>query len=777
MPDPIIRIEVRCTTGAVGRFFRSVENYKFSFRVVASPTDPNQTEWSPPVKLGIEEDRLRYLRFRFPSDDDLEKMGKELAKGLFKSDIPRIFYTSLERTSGKPLRLFFYPEKGAPLVVSMIPWECVFAYVLQDEEHLGLSQFVSVARYVPRGDLPPLKVEGGLRILAAASNPDKSEQPLDVVRALDLLEERVKQRPDGALEFFKLPNAQWEEFRKEVVDKRPHVLIFLGHGTIEKNEPHLIFQTADGRGDPISMMKLEAVLRPQVVGNLRVVMLTACRTGVSASKKDPLGSAAGRLIRIGVPAVVAMQSKVEEEAAKEFCLSFFNYLLQPQYPVDVCVNAGRLAMVRTEIEMSNGRGTQWAIPVLYLSTRTETLFDFSSSSAVNPEVEKRRPIQKSNFKSKAKPFVERPALVERLEADLDSDGMTVVSGQYGAGKTQLISAFCTALIDSQTASDASPPLFLYVECRDEWATFDDLLAKLNGQAAELGFKGFAELLGERRESLEENVAREGLDLQGLRETFGRSRPEDEERSIMAFIRLLARTPFVIVFDDYIWDGPQFWRTLFARMAGHLRGSKVYVVASTGDYAGAAEGYTEIGVAGFEPSEAEAFFKAEAPPDEATLGEMMQRAEEVNYLPWYVRLIREVFNAGGQFGPADSVDDYAEKLILKLDAEMDGAPGKLLKQLSVLRESISLRGLASMLDAHDPSQFLKAAYALRKSLLSFTRELKVEMAAPLKQYYRERMSEEEREYYNWQAAEYYSRRAEDASPARKSPDELQQAGGA
>lgn len=720
---------------------------------------------------------MRNLRFRFPSNDDLEKIGKELAKGLFRSDIPRIFYASLERTSGKPLRLFFYPEKGAPPVVSMIPWECVFAYVLQDEEHLGLSQFVSVARYVPKGDMPPLKVDGGLRILAAASNPYKSEQPLDVVRALDLLEGIAKQRPDGALEFFKLPNAQWEEFRKEVLDKRPHVLIFLGHGTIEKNEPYLIFQTADGRGDPVPMTSLEAELGPQVVSNLRVVMLVACRTGVSASKEDPLGSAAGRLIRIGVPAVVAMQSKVEEEAAKEFCLRFFNYLLQPQYSVDVCVNAGRLAMVRAEVELSNGRGTQWAIPVLYLSTRAETLFDFSSSSAVNPEVEKRRLIQKTNFKSKAKQFVERPALLKRLEADFRGDGVTVVFGQYGAGKTQLTTAFCTALIDARTASDASPPIFLYVECRDEWATFDDLLAKLDGQAADLGFKGFAELLGERRESLEENVARAELDLQGLREALGQSRPEDEERSIMAFIRLLARTPFVIVLDDYVWDGPQFWRTLFARMAEYLRGSKVYVVTSTNDYAGAAEGYSEIGVAGFEPSEAEAFFKAEGPPDEATLAEMMLRAAEVSYLPWYVRLIREVFTAGGTLGPANDVDDYPEKLIRELDADMDGAPSKLLKQLSVLRESISLRGLASMLDAHDPSQFLKAAYALRKSFLSFTRELKVEMAAPMKQYYRERMSEEEREHYNWQAAEFYSRRAEVASMAPKSPDGIQQADGA
>jgi hypothetical protein len=773
MPDPIIRIEVRCTTGGVRRWLLKVEDYKFSFRIIAPPTEPNDTGWSPPVKLGIDEDRLRNLRFDFPSDDALAKMGRELATVLFSSDIMRVYRDSLGRLSGKPLRLFFYPEKGAPPVVSMIPWECVFAYVMQEEEHLGLSQYVSVARYVPKGDLPPLKVESGLRILAAAPNPHKSERSLDVERELKLLEEIVGRRRDDALKLFRLPHAQWGQFQDEVRDRKPHVIIFTGHGTIGKKGPEMLFQTTDGWSDPVPVTKLEDLLKPQVVSNLRVVMLSACRTGVPASEEDPLTSAAGMLIQMGIPAVVAMQSKVEDEAAKEFCLRFFNYLLQPQNPVDVCVNAGRLAMARAEVEMSNRRGTQWAIPILYLSTRAEMLFDFSSSSAVNPEVEKRRPIQKSNFKSKAKQFVERPALMKKLEADSGSDGMTVVFGQYGAGKTQLITAFCTALIDAQTAADASPPIFLYVECRDEWATFDDLLAKLDGQAAELGFKGFAELLGERRETLEENVARGGLDLQGLREALGQSQPEDEERTISAFVRLLALTPFVIVFDDYVWDGPQFWRTLFARMAEYLRGSKVYVVTSTGDYAGAAEGYAEIGVAGFEPPEAEAFFKAEGPPDEATLGEMMQRAAEVNYLPWYVRLIREVFAAGGKLGPADGADDYPESLIRKLDAEMDGAPSKLLKQLSVLRESISLRGLASMLDAHNPSPFLKAAYALRKSLLSFTRELKVEMAAPMKQYYRERMPKEEREHYNLRAAEFFSRRAED----RKPPDETRQAYGA
>ena len=775
MPDPIIRIEVRCATSKIWRWFIKVENYEFSFRIFASPSDPNPTNWSQAVKLGIEEDNLRNLRFRFPSDDALEKMGKELATALFSKDIQRIYRDSLSRVSGKPLRLFFYSEEGAPPLVSMIPWECVFEYVLQDEEHLGLSQFVSVARYVPKGDASPLKVEGKLRILAVAPNPYKSETPLNVERELELLDSIAKQRPD-AIEFFSLPNAQWGKFQEELRDRKPHVLIYLGHGSIKSNKSYLLFQSADGRSDPIPMTSFEAVLKPEVVGNLRVVMLSACRTGVAASE-DPFDSAAGRLIQIGIPAVVAMQSKVEDAAAKEFCLRFFNYLLQPQHPVDVCVNAGRLAMLRAELEMSNRRGAQWAIPMLYLSTRAEMIFDFSSSNAVNTELEKRRPIQKGNFKSKAKQFQERPALMKGLEADFDSDGVTVIYGPYGAGKTQLISAFCTALIDAQTASDALSPLFLYIECRTEWATFDDVLAKLNGQAEELGFKGFEELLGEKHNSLENSVQREGLDLHGLKAALGQSRPEDDERSIQSFIRLLAATPLVIVFDDYIWDGPQFWNTLFARMSEYLRDSKVYVVTSTNDYVGAVDGYAEIEVVGFEPGEAEAFFKAEGSFDEVTLGEMMRLAAEVNYLPWFVRLIREVFAAGGVLHSADRVDDYAEKLIQKLDAEMDGAPSKLLGQLSVLREPISLRALASMLDAHDPSQYLKAAYALRKSLLSFTRELKVEMAAPLKQYYLDIMSPEESEQYHWRAADFYSRKAESLSPALESSDGIQHTDGA
>jgi hypothetical protein len=770
MPDPIIRIEVRCETGKFWRWFIKAEDYEFSFRIFASPSNPNPTNWSPPVKLGIEEDNLRHLRFRFPSDDALEEMGRGLAAALFTRDIQRIYRDSLNSVSGKPLRLFFNSEEGAPPLVSMIPWECVFEYVLQDEEHLGLSQFVSVARYIAQPDMPPLKVEGKLRILAVASNPYKSEEPLDVVRELELLESVAKQRQD-AIEFFPLANAEWGKFENALLDTKPHVLIYLGHGTIKRNNSYLIFQTADGRSDPISMTKVEELLRPQVVNNLRVVMLSACRSGVAASE-NPFDSAAGKLIQIGIPAVVAMQSKVEDVAAKEFCLRFFNYLLRPQYPVDVGINAGRLAMLRAELEMNNRRGAQWAIPVLYLSTRAEMIFDFSSSNAVNTELEKRRPIQKGNFKSKTKQFTERPALVKKLEADFDGDGVTVIYGPYGAGKTQLISAFCTALIDAQTASDGSSPLFLYLECRAEWATFDDVLVKLNGRAGALGFKGFEELLGEKHNSLEDSVKREGLKLDGLKAALGQSRPDDDERSIQSFIRLLAVTPFVIVFDDYIWDGPPFWNTLFARMSEYLRESKVYVLTSTNDYVGAVESYSEIEVAGFKPEEAESFFKAEGSFDEVTLGEMMRLADEVNYLPWFVKLIREVFAAGGKLHSADRVDDYAEKLIQRLDADMDGAPSRLLRQLSVLREPISLRALASMLDAHDPSQYLKAAYALRKSLLSFTRELKVEMAAPLKQYYLDIMEPEESEQYHSRAADFFSRKAETVSPAQQSSDGIQ-----
>ncbi|MFL6333049.1 MAG: CHAT domain-containing protein [Pyrinomonadaceae bacterium] len=695
-------------------------------------------------------------------------MGKRLATALFSKDIQRVYDRSLGIVSGKPLRLFFYPEEGAPPVVSMIPWECVFEKVLQDEEHFGLSQFVSVARYVPMShDMQPLKVEGKLRILAAAPNPYKSQTPLDVKRELELLGDIADKRRD-AVEFFSIPDAQWGTFQDELLDKKPHVLIFTGHGDIKNKEPRLLFQTADAKSDPVSITKLESLLKPEVVSNLRVVILSACRTGVSASE-DPFDSAAGRLIRMGVPAVVAMQSKVADAAAKEFCLRFFNYLLRPQNPVDVCVNAGRLAMFGAEWGASNRRGTQWAIPVLYLSTRTEMIFDFSSSSAINTEVEKRRPLQKGNFKSRTKQFVERPALVRRLEADFGGGGVTLIQGQYGAGKTQIISAFCNSLIDAQTAENATPPIFLYVECRAEWTTFDDVLTKLDGQAESLGFKGFQALLGERHNSLEESVKREGLDLRGLKDILGRSRAEDDEQSIEGFVRLLSLTRFVIVFDDYIWDGLKFWNTLFARMSESAHGSKVYVVTSTNEHVGAVDGYAEIRVGGFEPAEAEAFFRAEGSFDEATLAEMMSRAAKENYLPWFVKLIREVFAAGGELDSADGVDDYAEKFVQRLDEEMGGAPSRLLKQLSVLREPVSLRGLASMLDRHDPSQYLKAAYALRRSFLSLTRELKVEMATRMRQYYLDKMSPEEWEHYNFQAADFFSRRAEGDSPTQKSPD--------
>jgi hypothetical protein len=208
-----------------------------------------------------------------------------------------------------------------------------------------------------------------------------------------------------------------------------------------------------------------------------------------------------------------------------------------------------------------------------------------------------------------------------------------------------------------------------------------------------------------------------------------------------FSELLALHDLVIVFDDYSWDGPDFWHELFLHLANHLRRSKVFVITSSPQHAGIGQ-QARIEVGGFEVDEARKFFD-----DSERIDELMTIAREYDYLPWYLKLIKEVSRKEQRPTPPEI--DYVGTA---LETEV-------LMQLSVLRKPVTLNGLALMLAPEEPAEYLEAAHALQnKSILTFTRILGVELSRELQQRYSSRMNEDERRQYHRQAAVFYERQA-------------------
>ncbi len=758
MRDSVLRIHIGNGNGTLRGLARIVGfrlDDLYRFRILQAPAQANPIPWSKSCTLGVSRAEIDLMRYRFPSETTLEKIGIALGEAIFDRQIYAIYQNSFGLISeNQKLRvLLSFEDDVSPTSVN-VPWESIFQYIRTEKGHFGLSQQLSIARFIPKTEIQPQKIVGRLRVMAVAPNPHRCATALDSAKELSLMAQIAGKRPD-AIDFRSFKDTQWKDFQFEFPAVNPHVLIYTGHGKLVEGNPQLLFQTAQGDCNPIPIGMFADTLRP-LAGNLRLVILSACETAI-AGEANPFSSAAAELIENNIPVVVAMQSKVEETAAREFVLRFFTYLLQ-NHAIDTCVNAGRLAMREDERDQGRIGETQWAVPVLYLSTRTEEIFNFGGDSNVNPDLEKRREINRVKFPRCARPFIKRPAIFQDLTIDYQRPGVTVIYGPFGAGKTQLISSLCASTIESPDQNEV-PPLFFYIRCKEEWTRFDSVLAVLDEQGKTLGFDGFGSLLGERRDT--ELMKLEEAQINGLQEIsdiLGQPHPEDDAVNIRRFIDLLATNRFVVAFDDYPWT-EEFWEVLFGDLITYLQKSKVYVITSSNEFVRHDGDYSTIKVSGFSPDEAEAFIQADRSVDSKTDDAMLAVAASVDYFPWYMKIIRDLFKGSQVIRPELPIEARANEFLAEIDRQMDDPRRVILKQLSVLRHTITLRSLATMLDSTDPSEYLETALSLqRESLLTFTRNLGVELPSNLRRYYLEAMSEDELIQYHGQAAEFYKAQA-------------------
>lgn len=115
----------------------------------------------------------------------------------------------------------------------------------------------------------------------------------------------------------------------------------------------------------------------------RLVVLNSCRTA-AGTEADVLASTAAILAR-RVPAVVAMQFTITDEAAKVFSGAFYEALVHNR-GVDEAVLSGRLALIGWDA------GTpEWATPVLYLRSRESQLFELDQRGTSSASAEQSGP--------------------------------------------------------------------------------------------------------------------------------------------------------------------------------------------------------------------------------------------------------------------------------------------------------------------------------------------------------------------------------------------------
>lgn len=258
----------------------------------------------------------------------------------------------------------------------------------------------------------------------------------------------------------------------ELTAMMPHIFVIVSHG-----------QTVDGRPE-LMLDKWTSVSEiARVLASYRktlLVMMVACdltflESGATAH------SGAFSMLEVGIPAVVAMQSKVRADLAAIFLGTTLDFLLAgPSLPLAVA--EGRKSMAPTPRAAESI--VDWSFPALFLTgdglEKTRALQDYFQ---FKPSLEALlRSIPRSE------PFLERPSLRANISDLLGASGFRAISGEEGMGKTHLVRAVSRDWIESmiRSGSHALRPI-VYLDL-DRFTTIDsaaDLIARIRDRVDEV----------------------------------------------------------------------------------------------------------------------------------------------------------------------------------------------------------------------------------------------------------------------------------------------------
>jgi hypothetical protein len=147
-----------------------------------------------------------------------------------------------------------------------------------------------------------------------------------------------------------------------------HIIHFLAHGYVDQEDGgYLLLTNEMGDATPIHQSAFQSLFPEK--HSLRLILFAACQSGSGEQRIGrPLAGLAPALLRLGIPAVIAMQDEIAIRGAAAFTETFYRELTAHGY-VDTAVTEAR-----REIERRAPSGGEWVIPVVYLQDENARLF-------------------------------------------------------------------------------------------------------------------------------------------------------------------------------------------------------------------------------------------------------------------------------------------------------------------------------------------------------------------------------------------------------------------
>jgi nucleoid-associated protein YgaU len=306
-----------------------------------------------------------------PSAEAVRVVGRELHALLFTPALREGLQEPMRRIDRQRRQgvRFVINATDAP-ALARLPWE--FTCDPQRGEFLFADTMKPVVRWLDVDEtLPTLTVQPPLRLLIAVASP--TDQPALAVGAeLAHLDRALAAlTAQGVLRTELLEHASLARLDQALLESRPHVLHFVGHGGFNDSEGTVLFEADDpsGAADAVTGRRLAVLLRNHLQ-SLRLVFLNSCM-GAAASRHDPFGGVAQALVGYGVPAVIAMQFPIPDASAVALSRHFYRYLAAGR-PVDESLTAARAMLY------AQGHEVEWGAPVLTMRTPDGRLFDVTA---------------------------------------------------------------------------------------------------------------------------------------------------------------------------------------------------------------------------------------------------------------------------------------------------------------------------------------------------------------------------------------------------------------
>jgi CHASE2 domain-containing sensor protein len=295
----------------------------------------------------------------------LSDLGRRLYRLLLGGAAGALFRKSVDAARGW--------DEGVCLRLSIesadatgLPWELI--YSPEEECMLAGSQKFPLVRYVRLArPIDAFKIRWPLRMLVVIPNLSGLDTQKEEANLRSLVQELSR---DGRLELQVLKgNVTLTQVSDALLRTQFHVFHFIVHGEFVDSTAFLRFNSEQGGSSSVDDLQMCSLLRNQ--RQLKLVFLNACR-GAATSADDIRTGMAPRLVRAGVPAVIAMQYEIQDAAAVEFSREFYASLFTggERGRVDVAMCHARNVLER---DFTGERDI--CAPVLFMRAPEGVLFD------------------------------------------------------------------------------------------------------------------------------------------------------------------------------------------------------------------------------------------------------------------------------------------------------------------------------------------------------------------------------------------------------------------